>query len=203
LNILDVDDVARYARQIALPEIGPEGQSRIGAARVVVVGGDLTAETATTYLRAAGVANLFSLAAVRAEGQAAGSEGSDATNWRALLSNVDLVVRSGFDDTPLDAEVARLGLPAIFVRATPEAVDLVSFSGRVPSSDARAETPFTAAGTLTTDDSAAVLAGTLAAAEALQLIVRESSGPFSPRIRHMRLPLDGRDPLVQDIGRPA
>jgi hypothetical protein len=203
---LNVDDVARYARQIALPEIGPEGQSRIGAARVLVVGGDLTAETATTYLRAAGVENLFPVAAVRAEGQGAGaarSGGSDATNWRALLSNVDLVVRSGFDDTPLDAEVARLGLPAIFVRATPEAVDLVSFSGRVPSSDARAETPFTAAGTPTTDDSAAVLAGTLAAAEALQLIVRESSGPFSPRIRHMRLPLDGRDPLVQDIGRPA
>jgi hypothetical protein len=200
LNNLDVVDVARFARQIALPEIGPEGQSRIGAARVVVVGGDLTAETAATYLRAAGVGNLFPLPAVRGEGQA---EGSDATDWRALLSNVDLVVRSGFDDTPLDAEVARLGLPAVFVRATPEAVDLVSFSGRVPSSDARAETPFTAAGTPTTDDGSAVLAGTLAAAEALQVIVRESSGPFSPRIRHMRLPLDGRDPLVQDIGRPA
>jgi hypothetical protein len=78
---LNVDDVARYARQIALPEIGPEGQSRIGAARVVVVGGDLTAETATTYLRAAGVGNLFPVAAVRAEGQGAGA---DATNWRAL-----------------------------------------------------------------------------------------------------------------------
>ena len=49
----------------------------------------------------------------------------------------------------------------------------------------------------------AVLAGTLAAAEALHVIVREASGPFTPRIRHLRLPLDGREPLVQEIGRPA
>ena len=42
----------------------------------------------------------------------------------------------------------------------------------------------------------------LAAAEALHTIVREGSGPFSPRIRHLRLPLDGREPLVQDIGPP-
>jgi hypothetical protein len=200
LDILDVVDVARYARHISLPEIGPEGQARIGAARVAVVGGGLTAETAATYLRAAGVGKLFTLPALRGEGR---GDGSDATNWRGLLSNIDLLVRSGFDDTPLDGEAARLGLPVIFVRATPDAVDMVSFSGRVPSPDARAETPFAAAGTPTSDDSAAVLAGTLAAAEALQVIVRESTGPFSPRVRHMRLPLDGREPLVQDIGRPA
>jgi hypothetical protein len=200
LDILDVVDVARYARHIALPEIGPEGQARIGAARVAVVGDGLTAETAATYLRAAGVGKLFTLPALRNDGR---GDGSDATNWRGLLSNIDLLVRSGFDDTPLDGEAARLGLPVIFVRATPDAVDMVSFSGRVPSPDARAETPFAAAGTPASDDSAAVLAGTLAAAEALQVIVRESTGPFSPRVRHMRLPLDGREPLVQDIGRPA
>ena len=45
-------DVARYARHIALPEIGAEGQARISAARVAVVGGDLAAETAALYLRA-------------------------------------------------------------------------------------------------------------------------------------------------------
>jgi len=192
---VDVVDVARYARHIALPEIGPEGQTRIGAARVAVVGADLTAETVATYLRAAGVTNLFPLPAARREGQGEGSGIGD-------LSSVDLIVRSGFDDSPMDGEAARLGLPMIYVRATGDAVDMVSFSGRVPSPDARPEVPFKAAGTPTANDASAVLAGTLAAAEALQLIVREAK-PFSPRIRHMRLPLDGREPLVQDIGRPA
>ena len=196
MGILDVDDVARYARHIALPEIGPEGQSRIGAERVAVLGADLTAETAATYLRAAGVGQVFEAAAVYSALAVSGGS-------KHMDSAFDLIVRSGFDDTPMDADAARLGLPMIFVRATADAVDMVSFSGRVPSADARAETPFTAAGTPTANDGSAVLAGTLAAAEALQLIVRESAGPFAPRIRHLRLPLDGREPLVQEIGRPA
>jgi len=173
-------DVARYARHIALPEIGPEGQARICAARVAVVGSDLAAETAALYLRAAGC------------------EVSELQS----LSEIDLIVRSGFDDMPLDAEAARLGLPVIAVRATGDAVDMVSFSGRVPSPAAQ-PVPFQDAGTPSTNDAAAVLAGTLAAAEALHLIVRESSGPFTPTIRHLRLPLDGREPRVQTIGSPA
>ena len=173
-------DVARYARHIALPEIGPEGQARICAARVAVVGSDLATETAALYLRAAGC------------------EVSELQS----LSEIDLIVRSGFDDMPLDAEAARLGLPVIAVRATGDAVDMVSFSGRVPSPAAQ-PVPFQDAGTPSTNDAAAVLAGTLAAAEALHVIVRESSGPFTPRIRHVRLPLDGREPLVQAIGTPA
>jgi hypothetical protein len=175
---VDAADLARYARHIALPEIGPAGQARICAARVGVIGHDLAAETAALYLRAAGCR---------------------VVEEELSLSDVDLIVRSGFDDTPLDAEAARLGLAVIAVRATSDAVDMVSFSGRVPSPAAQA-VPFQAAGTPSTDDASAVLAGTLAAAEALQLIVRESSGPFSPRIRHMRLPLDGREPVVQTIG---
>ncbi len=179
-------DVARYARHIALPEIGPEGQARICAARVAVVGNDLAAETAAMYLKAAGVKQLFPLPSA-GEGQGEG------------LRDIDLIVRSGFDDTPLDSEAARLGLPVIAVRATSDAVDMVAFSGRVPSPAAQ-PVPFQAAGTPSTNDAGGVLAGTLAAAEALQMIVRESSGPFTPRIRHMRLPLDGREPLVQEIG---
>jgi hypothetical protein len=183
-------DLARYARHIALPDIGPEGQARIGAARVAVVGGDMTAETAALYLRAAGcqVQELSSPAPLFLPVQS--------------LSEIDLIVRSGFDDTPLDGEAARLGLPVIAVRATADAVDMVSFSGRAPSSAAQA-VPFQVAGTPPANDAAAVLAGTLAAGEALHLIVREGSGPFAPRIRHMRLPLDGREPLVQEIGRPT
>jgi hypothetical protein len=180
-----VVDVARYARHVALPEIGPEGQARISAACVAVVGNDLAAEIAATYLRAAGVGQVVT-----------GEEGPHG------LSDVDLVVRSGFDDKPMDAEVARLGLPVIAVRATSDAVDMLSFSGRTPSPGARALIPFKRAWTPNVDDASAVLAGTLAAAEALHTIVRESSGPFAPEKRHLRLPLDGREPLVQRIGRP-
>ena len=196
MDVLDAADVTRYARHISLPEIGPEGQSRIGAARVAVFGADLTAETAATYLRAAGVGHVFEATELL-------NEARTGQALKDMAETFDLIVRSGFDDAPMDGVAARLGLPMIFVRATADAVDMVSFSGRVPSADARAETPFTAAGTPTANDGSAVLAGTLAAAEALQLIVRESSGPFSPRTRHMRLPLDGREPLVQEIGRPT
>jgi len=94
-------DLARYARHIALPEIGPEGQARIVGARVVVVGSDLAAETATTYLRAAGVAHLFPLPAP-----------AHAMVWRDILSNVDLVVRSGFDDDAMSATAISRGLTA-------------------------------------------------------------------------------------------
>jgi len=183
-------DVARYARQIALPEVGPEGQARICAARVAVIGTDLAAETAALYLRAAGVGSVVTMSTAE-------------VRWRQLLSNVDLIVRSDFDDNPIDAEAARLGLPVIAVRATPDAIDMIAFSGRVPSPDARPDVPFQAATTSAADGAAAVLAGTLAAAEALPLIVRESSGPFAPSIRHLRLPLDGREPMVQQIGRPT
>lgn len=187
-------DVARYARQIALPEIGPEGQARISSARVAVVGADLAAETAALYLRAAGVGSVSPFPARRGEGP------RDAAAWAKVLANVDLIVRSGFDDSPMDAEVARLGLPVVAVRATPDAVDMVAFSGRVPAPEARPAVPFQAAATPSRDDASAVLAGTLAAAEALHMIVREGSGPFTPGIRHLRLPLDGREPLVQQIG---
>ena len=218
-------DVARYARQIALPEIGPEGQTRISAARVAVVGTDLAAETAALYLKAAGVQNLIPIPAERGansslvpipagrgansslvplpaeRGEGAG-EGSAAETWRTLLSNVDLVVRSGFDDDAMAGVAAQLGLPVIVVRAQRDGVDMVAFARRPPAVDATAVAPYAAA-TPRDDGPAAVLAGTLAAAEALHVIVRgsEPTAPPATPIRHLRLPLDGREPMVQAIGR--
>jgi hypothetical protein len=186
-------DVARHARHIALPEIGPEGQTRISAARIAVIGSDVTAETAATYLRAAGVGQVFEAGQVNPNPLIA------TALWKGTLPEVDLVIRSGFDDTPADAIVAQLGLPIIYVRATATEVDLVSFSGRAPSPDAPVPVPFNAAAPAT-NEASAVLAGTLAAAEALHVLVREASGPFPQKIRHLRLPLDGREPLVQEIG---
>jgi hypothetical protein len=183
-------DVARHARHIALPEIGPEGQARISAARVVVVGRDVTTETAATYLRAAGV------------GQVVEATEAMSVTWHRDLPGFDLLIRSGFDDNPVDGIAAHLGVPAIVVRATSTEVDLVSFSGRVPAPDAPAAIPFKA-GEPASNEATAVLAGTLAAAEALHLIVREGAGPVPPRIKHLRLPVDGREPLVQEIGKTA
>jgi hypothetical protein len=193
-------DIARHARQIALPEVGPDGQRRIGAARVAVVGSDLAAETAATYLRAAGVGEVIMLVPTQVLASAPPMLVVGSSGWRGSLSDVDLIVRSGFDDTPMDGEIARLGLPVIAVRAQRDAVDMISFSGRAPSPAARPDVPFQAAATPTENEASAVLAGTLAAAEALHVIVREGSGPFAPSIRHLRLPLDGREPLVQEIG---
>ena len=189
---MNVAEIQRFARQIALPEIGPDGQTRIGAARVLVTGGGLVAETAASYLTAAGVGQVIARAVPPANGSA----------WLEALEEIDLVVRAGFDDDAMLGAARRLGLPVIVARATPAQVDVISFPRRAPAADASTEVPPHAA-EAAAPGAADVVAGTLAAAEALQLIVRESSGPFSPRTRHMRLPLDGREPLVQEIGRPT
>ena len=52
-------EVARYARQLILPGLGEEGQARLRAARVRVVGGGPSAAPALLYLAAAGVGTIW------------------------------------------------------------------------------------------------------------------------------------------------
>ncbi len=186
---MDPGQVARYARQIALPEIGPQGQAAICGARVLIVGSDLAAETARTYLIAAGVG------AVQTRQGPAGDGGA----WLDALAGIDLVVRTDFDDDAMLGAAARLGVPVVVARAEPDRVDLIAFPRRPPDPDAeidvRARPSQRAA-----DGPTGVLAGALAAAEALAALVRDDSTSPGRGKRHLRLPVDGGQAIAQDIG---
>jgi hypothetical protein len=182
---MDAEAALRYGRQIALPEIGPDGQERICRARVVVAGADLAAEIAATYLRAAGVGEVVALGDLPPNGAA----------WLAALDGADLVVRSGFDDDAMLAAATRLGLPAVVVRALPAGIDVISAPRRPPAPEAPLDIPTRAAAKAET--AGAVAAGALAAAEALQILVGAGRPAFA---RHLRLPLDGSEPLAQVLG---
>jgi len=183
---MDAAAAHRYGRQIALPELGPDGQERICRARVVVAGGDLAAAVAADYLRAAGVGTVVALRELPTGG----------AGWLAALDGADVVVRSGFDDDTMFAAGTRLGLPSVVVRARPELVDLLSKPRRPPAPDAPLDAPVKASATA--EGPSAVAAGALPAAEALQILAgAERGGGFA---RHLRLPLDGADLLVQVIG---
>src|SRR5262249_27624704 len=158
--------IARFARHISLPEIGLEGQQRLADARVLVAGDDLCAETAARYLTAAGVGTV----------RVVGGAGDPWPLNRAACgaapedARADLIVRSGFDDDAMLGAVRRLGIPAIVTRSQDDLVDVLSMPRQAAAAEAPLDTPVVRAARAS-GGAAAVVAGTLAAAEALLVLV--------------------------------
>jgi hypothetical protein len=202
----------RFARQLALPEVGPAGQERLLRARVAIVGrdgGDLVSETVARSLAAAGVGTLRLLGArdaalddalrgsnpdVALEREARPQGGAGAA-WVAAMAGVDLVVRVGFDDDALLRAAVRTGVPVVVTQVKDGAADVVAFRKHGPCPHAPLDVPVRAAAA-SAPGAADVVAGLLAAAEALQILVGNGG---AARARHLRAPLDGRDATTQEI----
>jgi hypothetical protein len=180
---LDLAQSRRHSRQIALPELGREGQERLAQATAVVVGEDVAATTIATYLAAAGVGTLRRVAA------AGNGEG-----WLQALAGASIVVRSSFDDDAMVRAAVRLAVPAVIARAQADGVDVVAFRKHGPCAHAALDVPVQAAAA-GAQGATAVLAGTLAATEALWIL----AGQSGPRARHLRLALDGGDAVTHEI----
>jgi hypothetical protein len=170
-----------------LPDIGVEGQERLLAAEVALVGSGLALEAATRYLSGAGVRRFRMIGADEwpADGEA----------WLQALRGTTLVVRAGFDDDPMLRAAVRLGVPVVVVRGGRAGADVVSFRHHGPCPHAALDVPARASDPGPDDGGLAVVAGTLAAAEACWRIASPAEGP---RARHLKLSPQG-EPQAQDI----
>ncbi len=195
--------VVRFGRQIALPEIGPEGQERIGTARVALVGDGITIETAGRYLAAAGVTDLRrvsrapgSTLGVQATGQNVVPWPTTPQAWLDAIAGATAVVRAGFEDDALGRVTVRLGIALVVARATCDAVDVISFRQQLSCPHGSLAVAAQADTAAESDSAAGVLAGTLAATELLWVL---ACPDVPPRARHLRLGLHGAIPVAQDL----
>jgi hypothetical protein len=214
---MNVATATRFARQLALPEVGPAGQERLARARALIVGDGVAAEIVARYLAAAGVGTL------RLVGGATDAIGSwttalrgsnpdvvlerqakptDGAAWMSALDGVAIIVRADFDDDALMPAAIRRGVPLVVLRGDETAADVVSFREHGPCPHAPLDVPVVAAVPVP-EGAASVVAGTLAAAEALLVLVGGTDGEPGPtraaRARHLRVPLDGGDATAQEL----
>jgi sulfur-carrier protein adenylyltransferase/sulfurtransferase len=112
---LSAGELARYSRHIALPDVGREGQQRLRAARVLIVGVGGLGSPAALYLAAAGIGTI-------------GLVDFDTVD----LTNLQRQILYGTDDisrAKLDVAVARL-------RATNPHVDVIAHALRLTRDNA-------------------------------------------------------------------
>jgi hypothetical protein len=194
---LDLPQTRRYARQIALPEVGSEGQQRLLAAAVVVIRdaapdlpGTLAdpAEAAATYLRAAGVGNVVVL-----------PPPSDHPGWQSALRRADVVMRFALDDDGLLPAAIEAGVPVVLGRVSDAGIDLLAFRQQGACAHERPARPPGSADRAVAPGAAAVVLATLAAAECLWMLIDRGRPPAA---RLLRLPLDGGAPVSSEIPWP-
>jgi adenylyltransferase/sulfurtransferase len=209
---MNVATATRFARQLALPEVGPAGQERLCAARAVVVGDGLAAETAARYLAAAGVGALRLLGSAASEPWDAelrasnpdvalehGPRPGDGLAWMEALEGASIVVRADFDDDALVPAAVRRAVPLVVLRGDEGAADVVSFRKHGPCPHAPLDVLAVAAVPIP-DGPASVVAGALAAAEALHVLIGHAEAPArAGRARHLRVLLDGGEATAQDL----
>jgi hypothetical protein len=203
---LDLQAVRRFGRQIALAEFGGDGQARVLAAEVALAGDGVALETVARYLGGAGVPRFRVLSraggeAVRAAAGAVGATAqvqawpTDGAAWQEALAGCALVVRLGLDDDAMVRAAVRLGIPAVAMRVQPDEATVLSLRQHGPCPHQELELPGVA-GDATNDGAAAVVAGTLAASEALLRLAQPAE---PPRARLLRLPLGGGEPIAAEI----
>ena len=112
---MPLDDLAieRYSRQLVLPEIGPDGQARLAAARVAIAARGVAAERVVAYLAAAGVGTL----ALPPELRPLVDAGQPDVRVEALAADPRTLFDAALVDTALDDAPARHGATGGDVRA--------------------------------------------------------------------------------------
>ena len=177
----------------------------------MIVGDGLAAETAARYLAAAGVGALRLLGGAVTAAWDESLRGSnpdvelehaprptDGHAWLEALDGVSIVVRADFDDDALMPAAIRRGVPLVVLRGDEATADVVSFRKHGPCPHAPLDVPRVAAVPVP-EGAASVVAGALAAGEALHVLVGHDSAARSGRARHLRVPLDGGDAVAQDL----
>lgn len=169
------------------------------------MGDDLTAEIVVRALAAGGVGTLR---LVRRSGPLPEVVGAAVTGsnpevrldvrarpvsgagWLDALAGCEAIVRSGFDDDPMLRAAVRLGVPVVVARAGTDAVDVVAFRRHGPCPHAPLDIPEVPASVQPVEGAAAVIAGELAAAEAL-LLLGGTRADAPGRAHHAHVALDG------------
>lgn len=209
---LSLHEARRYARQLALPNVGLEGQMRLRAATVLLVDdprAKVAVETAALYLRGAGVGN------VRVAGP--------VTDWGQTLVGIDLAIRFDLDDDALSQAAMLRRMPLVVARLREESIEILAFRRQRPCGHGQGAASFLPSASsqtwpgrnpvVTRDErlfgAAATVAGTVAASEALFVLIAGPDASTRGRpggARLVQLPLGSSEssasPMAADLPWP-